>query len=71
MSGEPQSPLKKSKERILLIKEKARRARNNDRFGEDLIVVSESGHVRPANALQTNVGPLRYGEQNAEDGDRI
>jgi hypothetical protein len=36
MSGEPQSPLKKSKERILLIKEKARRARNKDRFGRRL-----------------------------------
>jgi hypothetical protein len=36
MSGEPQSPLKRLKERILLIKEKARRVRNNNRFGERL-----------------------------------
>jgi hypothetical protein len=60
MSGEPQSPLKRSKERILLIKEKARRARNNDRFGGRLdssvklgLVSSERASARYLVGLRT------------------
>jgi hypothetical protein len=40
-----QSPLRKSKERILLIKETARRARNNERFGGRVCAASNTDSV--------------------------